>query len=80
MRSFTVLRERPRLRAIGRIPLPARQCTKISTSSSTVILLRAMPSTSSPQEAGTAEIQDDAGWVISVNGWVISVNGGGSYP
>ncbi len=46
MRSFTVLRERPRLRAIWRIPLPARQCTKISTSSSTVILLRAMPFTS----------------------------------
>ena len=72
MRSRTVARERPGLRAIGRIHRPARQCTKISTSSSTVILLRAMPSTSSHEEAGRAELQDDAGWVISVTA--------GSYP
>jgi len=53
MRSRTVLRERPRLRAIWRIFLPALQCTKISTSSSTVILLRPMPHLLA-EEAGRA--------------------------
>ncbi len=74
MRSRTVLRARPRLRAIWRTPRPARQCTKISMSSSTVILLRPHPATSLPEAGWQAQIQDGAGWVISVNGWVISVN------
>jgi hypothetical protein len=43
----------------------------------------AHPATSLPEAGWQAQIQDGAGWVISVNGWVISVNeigGGGSYP
>jgi hypothetical protein len=39
-----------------------------------------MPSTSLRRRLAGPEIQDDAGWVISVNARVISVNGGGSYP
>jgi hypothetical protein len=56
-------------------PSTARQCTKISASSSTVILLRAMPSTSSRTRLA-GRIQYGAGWVNTVT----LIGKGGSIP
>jgi hypothetical protein len=84
MRSRTVLRARPSLRAIWRTPRPARQCTKISMSSSTVILLRPISHLlAGGRLAGpnsgrrrVGHIRERVGHIRERDrrGWVISVN------